>query len=55
MFLEIRNAIVSAKSLAAHGIEADKPEECAVPLPRYFEIILMILEFSLNKRELEFD
>ena len=27
-----------AKSLAAHGIEADKPEECAVPLLRYLNI-----------------
>ena len=28
MFLEVRKAIVRAKSLAAHGIESDKPEEC---------------------------
>ena len=29
MFLEVRKAIVRAKSLAAHGIESDKPEECS--------------------------
>ena len=48
MFLEIRKAMVSVKSLAAHGIEADKPERMRRTVTEVLENTLMTFEFSLN-------